>query len=93
MQQEKTITCLEQTCQELKEQLVELPTLSLKSKTQALIVQIQDWNEKLEMVKLQMNKLTSIPPIKMHNSLKEFEELFKNQTFTCGDCSNTCQGT
>jgi hypothetical protein len=44
----------------------------------------------MEMVKLQMSKPTPIPPIRMHNSLKEFEELFKDQTFTCGNRSNTC---
>ncbi len=67
-----------------------IANIEFENQTQALNVQIQNWNGKLEMVKLQMSKPTPIPPIRMHNSLKEFEKLFKDQTFTCGNFSNTC---
>ncbi len=44
--------------------------IEFEKQTQALNVQIQDWNGKMEMVKLQMSKPTPIPFIRMDNSLK-----------------------
>jgi hypothetical protein len=45
-----------------------------------LNAQIQDWKGKLKMVKVQMNKPTPVPPVKMDNRLKEFEELLLDNT-------------
>jgi hypothetical protein len=57
-----------------------LPTFEFEKQTQALNVQIQDWKGKLEMAKVQMNKPTLVPPVKMGNILKEFEELLLDNT-------------
>ncbi len=50
MQHEKVITCLEETCQDLKKQLV-VANIESKKQIQALKVKIQDWKGQLEMVK------------------------------------------
>jgi hypothetical protein len=61
-----------------------LPTFEFEKQTQALNVQIQDWKGKLEMAKVQMNKPTLVPPVKMDNILKESEKLsLDNTLFKC----------
>jgi hypothetical protein len=45
-----------------------------------LNAQIQDWKGKLKMVKVQMNKPTLVPHVRMDNRLKEFEELLLDNT-------------
>jgi hypothetical protein len=79
MQQEKTITCLEQTCQEFKKQLV-VTNIEYEKQTQALNVEMQYYKGKLEMANVQMNIPTLVPHVKMHNMLKEFEELLLDTT-------------
>jgi hypothetical protein len=74
MQQEKTITCLEQTCQEFKERLV-VNNIEFEKQTQALNVEIQYYKGKLEMAKVEMSNPTLVPLVIMHNMLKKFEEL------------------
>jgi len=69
MQQEKTVTCLEQTCQEFKEQLV-VTNIEYEKQTQALNVEIQYYKGKLEMANVQMSIPTLVPHVKMHNMLK-----------------------
>jgi len=54
MEQEKTITCLEQTYQtyrEKKKQLV-FANIELEKQTQTLNAQVQEWKGKLEMTKV-----------------------------------------
>jgi len=49
---------LEQTCQEVKEQLM-VANIEFEKQTQALNAQIQNWKGKLEMAKIQMSKPTT----------------------------------
>ncbi len=51
MQQEKVIKGLEQTCQDLKKQLV-IANIEFEKQIQVLKVEIQDWKGQLEMVKV-----------------------------------------
>jgi hypothetical protein len=70
---------LEQTCQEFKERLV-VTNIEFEKQTQALNAKIQYYKGKLKMAKVQMRRPTLVPPVKMYNMLKEFEELLLDNT-------------
>ncbi len=47
----------------------------MENQTYTLQIQVQDWKGQFELSKVQSNKPIQALPIRMHNNLKEFEEL------------------